>query len=63
MASMNEKNIARAMYQQWRQLRTSTVEHRGLCECKDCSKRRQLGGKIELPYSGAPTDFRLKQSA
>ncbi len=38
---------------EWRTLKTSTRNHELSCNCVDCSKRRRLGAKLTMPYTGS----------
>ena len=58
---MTEKSAALLAYSTWKQLRRETDEHRLSCECVQCSKRRKLGGVLDLPYAGAPAVIRFKK--
>lgn len=56
-----DEALARSLYQQWRDLRTATAMHPLSCICGSCDKRRSIGGRIVLPYYGAPEKFQLKK--
>jgi hypothetical protein len=58
---LNDLNVKQARYDytEWRRLRDLTELH-VLCDCNNCSKRRRLGARLDLPYSGAPKVIRYK---